>query len=86
MNIAIVGAGLGGLAAALAVKCGAPEHDVLVIEAAQHLAEVGKTSLEVDYMAMIISSYGNNQPDRSRTPTYTEFHQIAPAVGFRKED
>jgi threonine dehydrogenase-like Zn-dependent dehydrogenase len=41
MDIVIVGAGLGGLAAALAVKSGNPAHKVLVIESAPQLAEVG---------------------------------------------
>lgn len=45
MEIVIVGAGLGGLAAALAVKCGGPAHGVLVIESAPQLAEVKPTQL-----------------------------------------
>lgn len=40
LNIVIIGAGLGGLAAALSVKQESPNHDVLVVESASELAEV----------------------------------------------
>lgn len=41
LNIVVIGAGLGGLAAALSIKQEAPTHDVLVVESAPVLAEVG---------------------------------------------
>ncbi|CRL22669.1 Aromatic-ring hydroxylase-like [Penicillium camemberti] len=41
MNIVIVGAGLGGLGTALALKIAAPSINVLVLEAAAELAEIG---------------------------------------------
>lgn len=41
LNILVIGAGLGGLAAALSIKQEAPTHDVLVVESAPVLAEVG---------------------------------------------
>ncbi|KAM6506710.1 hypothetical protein FSOLCH5_013685 [Fusarium solani] len=41
LNIVIIGAGLGGLAAALSVKQESPDHDVLVVESAAVLAEIG---------------------------------------------
>lgn len=40
LNIIIVGAGLGGLAAAISVKLEQPLHNVQVIESAPELAEV----------------------------------------------
>jgi salicylate hydroxylase len=40
LNIVVIGAGLGGLAAALLVKQESPIHDVLVVESAPSLAEV----------------------------------------------
>jgi NADPH-dependent 2,4-dienoyl-CoA reductase/sulfur reductase-like enzyme len=40
LNIVVIGAGLGGLAAALSIKQEAPTHDVLVVESAPVLAEV----------------------------------------------
>lgn len=40
LNIVIIGAGLGGLAAALSLKQESPNHDVLVVESAPVLAEV----------------------------------------------
>lgn len=40
LNIVIIGAGLGGLAAALSIKQESPTHDVLVVESAPVLAEV----------------------------------------------
>jgi len=39
-KIVIVGAGLGGLAAAVSIKTESPKHDVLVLESAPSLAEV----------------------------------------------
>lgn len=42
MNIVIVGAGLGGLGTALALKIAAPSINVLVLEAAAELAEVSR--------------------------------------------
>jgi salicylate hydroxylase len=42
LNVVIVGAGLGGLAAAISTKLEAPSHSVLVIESAAELAEVCK--------------------------------------------
>ncbi|KAF5688945.1 salicylate hydroxylase [Fusarium denticulatum] len=39
LNIVVIGAGLGGLAAALSIKQEAPAHDVLVVESAPVLAE-----------------------------------------------
>lgn len=39
LKIVIIGAGLGGLAAALSIKQESPDHDVLVIESAAVLAE-----------------------------------------------
>ncbi|KAJ5904880.1 uncharacterized protein N7473_001796, partial [Penicillium subrubescens] len=41
LNIVVIGAGLGGLAAALSVKEESPHHDVLVVESAPVLAEIG---------------------------------------------
>ncbi|KAM6529338.1 hypothetical protein FALCPG4_007477 [Fusarium falciforme] len=41
LNIVVIGAGLGGLAAALSVKQESPDHDVLVVESAPVLAEIG---------------------------------------------
>ncbi|KAI9154772.1 FAD-dependent monooxygenase OpS4 [Paramyrothecium foliicola] len=41
LNIVIIGAGLGGLAAALSIKQEMPAHDVLVVESAPVLAEIG---------------------------------------------
>ncbi|KAJ6085352.1 hypothetical protein N7499_004981 [Penicillium canescens] len=41
LNIVIIGAGLGGLAAALSIKQESPHHDVLVVESAPMLAEIG---------------------------------------------
>ena len=41
LHILVVGAGLGGLAAALSVKLEQPHHNVLVVESAAELAEVG---------------------------------------------
>ena len=40
LNIVVIGAGLGGLAAALSIKHESPAHDVLVVESASVLAEV----------------------------------------------
>jgi salicylate hydroxylase len=40
LNIVVIGAGLGGLAAALSIKQESPDHDVLVVESAPVLAEV----------------------------------------------
>lgn len=40
LKIVVIGAGLGGLAAALSVKQESPQHDVLVVESAPVLAEV----------------------------------------------
>lgn len=40
LNIVVIGAGLGGLAAALSIKRERPDHDVLVVESAPVLAEV----------------------------------------------
>lgn len=40
LDIIIVGAGLGGLAAAISTKLENPAHNVLVLEAAKELAEV----------------------------------------------
>lgn len=40
LNIVIIGAGLGGLAAALSLKQESPDHDVLVVESAPVLPEV----------------------------------------------
>jgi 2-polyprenyl-6-methoxyphenol hydroxylase-like FAD-dependent oxidoreductase len=40
LNIVVIGAGLGGLAAALSIKQESPAHDVLVVESAPVLAEV----------------------------------------------
>lgn len=40
LNIVVIGAGLGGLAAALSIKQESPHHDVLVVESAHVLAEV----------------------------------------------
>lgn len=42
MDIIIVGAGLGGLGTALALKTTAPSHNVLVLESAPELAEVSR--------------------------------------------
>ncbi|KAH7112074.1 hypothetical protein B0J11DRAFT_562444 [Dendryphion nanum] len=41
LNIVIVGAGLGGLAAAISIKSEQPDHSVQVIESAPELSEVG---------------------------------------------
>ncbi|KAG2419170.1 hypothetical protein HFD88_002276 [Aspergillus terreus] len=41
LNIVIIGAGLGGLASALSIKQESPHHDVLVVESAPMLAEIG---------------------------------------------
>uniref|UniRef100_A0A0D2XBW0 FAD-binding domain-containing protein n=1 Tax=Fusarium oxysporum (strain Fo5176) TaxID=660025 RepID=A0A0D2XBW0_FUSOF len=41
LNIVVIGAGLGGLAAALSIKHETPAHDVLVVESASVLAEIG---------------------------------------------
>jgi len=41
LKIVVIGAGLGGLAAALSVKQESPQHDVLVVESAPVLAEIG---------------------------------------------
>ncbi|KAH7160423.1 hypothetical protein B0J13DRAFT_494036 [Dactylonectria estremocensis] len=41
LKIVVLGAGLGGLAAALSVKQESPDHDVLVVESAPVLAEIG---------------------------------------------
>ncbi|KAJ5182109.1 hypothetical protein N7449_012256 [Penicillium cf. viridicatum] len=41
LNIVVIGAGLGGLAAALSIKQESPHHDVLVVESAHVLAEIG---------------------------------------------
>ncbi|OJJ82587.1 uncharacterized protein ASPGLDRAFT_1496110 [Aspergillus glaucus CBS 516.65] len=41
MDIVIVGAGLGGLGTALTLKTAAPSHNVLVLESAPELAEIG---------------------------------------------
>ncbi|KAH6685501.1 hypothetical protein F5X68DRAFT_154692 [Plectosphaerella plurivora] len=41
LNIVVIGAGLGGLAAALSIKHERPDHDVLVVESAPVLAEIG---------------------------------------------
>lgn len=41
LSIIIVGAGLGGLAAAISTKLENPSHNVLVLEAAKELAEIG---------------------------------------------
>ncbi|CAH0024576.1 unnamed protein product [Clonostachys rhizophaga] len=41
LNIVIIGAGLGGLAAALSIKKETPTHDVFVVESAPVLAEIG---------------------------------------------
>ncbi|KAH7237940.1 hypothetical protein B0J15DRAFT_516523 [Fusarium solani] len=41
LNIVVIGAGLGGLAAALSVKQESPDHDVLLVESAPVLAEIG---------------------------------------------
>ncbi|KAF4995696.1 hypothetical protein FDECE_12725 [Fusarium decemcellulare] len=41
LNIVVIGAGLGGLAAALSVKQESLNHDVLVVESAPVLAEIG---------------------------------------------
>lgn len=40
LRILIIGAGLGGLAAAISIKFENPEHNVVVIESAPELAEV----------------------------------------------
>lgn len=40
LHILVVGAGLGGLAAALSIKHEQPHHEVLVVESAPELAEV----------------------------------------------
>lgn len=40
LNVVVIGAGLGGLAAALSIKHESPAHDVLVVESASVLAEV----------------------------------------------
>lgn len=40
LKIVIIGAGLGGLAAAISLKHESQEHDVLVVESAPELAEV----------------------------------------------
>ncbi|KAB5540244.1 hypothetical protein GE09DRAFT_252781 [Coniochaeta sp. 2T2.1] len=40
-KIVIIGAGLGGLAAAISIKTEAPQHNVLVLESAPALAEIG---------------------------------------------
>jgi hypothetical protein len=56
MEIVIVGAGLGGLAAALAVKSANPPHKVLVIESAPQLAEVG-ANLNCSGYNVVFSSY-----------------------------
>lgn len=40
LRILVVGAGLGGLAAAISIKYENPEHEVIVIESATELAEV----------------------------------------------
>ena len=44
LRIVIVGAGLGGLSAAIA--CALADHDVIVLEGAKQLAEVRRPSLE----------------------------------------
>ncbi|PGH13603.1 hypothetical protein AJ79_03596 [Helicocarpus griseus UAMH5409] len=41
LKVIVVGAGLGGLAASISLKLGLPTHDVLVVESATELAEVG---------------------------------------------
>lgn len=40
LDIVVIGAGLGGLAAALSIKQESPAHSVLVVESAPVLAEV----------------------------------------------
>ena len=44
LKIIIVGAGLGGLAAAISIKTENPIHDVHVLESAPELAEVSRVS------------------------------------------
>ncbi|RKL07413.1 hypothetical protein BFJ68_g9916 [Fusarium oxysporum] len=41
LNVVVIGAGLGGLAAALSIKHESPAHDVLLVESASVLAEIG---------------------------------------------
>jgi salicylate hydroxylase len=41
LKVLIIGAGLGGLAAAVSVKSESPDHEILVLESAPELAEVG---------------------------------------------
>lgn len=45
LNIVVIGAGLGGLAAALSIKQESPDHDVLVVESTPVLAEVRSISV-----------------------------------------
>lgn len=53
MQIIIVGAGLGGLGTALALRTATISHEVLVLESAEQLAEVsslnGREDCEVKY-------------------------------------
>ncbi|KAF2008783.1 FAD/NAD(P)-binding domain-containing protein [Aaosphaeria arxii CBS 175.79] len=79
LKIIIVGAGLGGLAAAISIKLEKPEHDVLVIESAPELAEVG-AGLQVTPNAtrlLIRWGLGNILKDLSSSPEEFTIHRYS---------
>lgn len=84
MNIVIVGAGLGGLGTALALKIAAPSINVLVLEAAAELAEVSRlhNQLGRSHRKRLTETYPSL--DRSRPSTYPERDQRATPLGPRR--
>lgn len=81
LNIVIIGAGLGGLAAALSIKKETPTHDVFVVESAPVLAEASLSKLVFVDMARLQF----RDVDWCRSPTHPECYTTAPKVGFEAQ-
>lgn len=82
MDIVIVGAGLGGLAAALAIRTASAAHNVLVIEATAQLAEVRTTLIVALHDMNITAAYSRGVSlGRSWPPADTQFDQTPAPLG-----
>lgn len=77
LHLIIIGAGLAGLAAALATKTANPSHQVTILEVTKELAEVG-VSLAIiaddlhvsDIFHRLVFNSHQTQPDSSRLGAY----------------
>lgn len=82
MDIVIVGAGLGGLAAALAIRTASAAHKVLVIEATARLTEVRTSLILVLHGMKTTAAYsGGVSLGGSGPPADTQFDQTPAPLG-----